>query len=230
MPDTRTQWASSRVLLSVPGTVMGGRRRLALHYRNSPQDGLIVAFPQNLLKEVKSTLNAGIWSYFVHVLKEGISHLPSSASYQASLCLASLHSPSTCLNWLDKIHPGQEIPMKMLLQTHTLPAPCHQDHVLSSCSVLIPFITWKKGKNPVGEIMLRSNSLICWTRICWKQCNKVESMSVFIPYFFPVKFSNCFPLQQEGKSGTRVLSKCAKILYQVVATLFPHVFVYTFMF
>lgn len=98
---------------------MGGSRRLALHYMNSPQDGLTVAFPQNLPKEVKSTLNAGILSYFVHVLKEDISHLTSTASYQDSLDLASLHSLSTCLKRLHKIQLGQEIPMKMLLQAHT---------------------------------------------------------------------------------------------------------------
>lgn len=90
-----------------------------MHYMNSLQDGLIVAFPQNLLKEVKSTLNGGICFYFVHVLKEDISHLPSTASYRASWCLASLHSPSTCLKRLRKIQPGQEMPMKMLLQAHT---------------------------------------------------------------------------------------------------------------
>lgn len=130
-----------RALLRVPRTVLRDRKRLALCYMKSPQVGLIVAFPQNLLKEVKSTLNAGILSYFVHTLKEDISCLPSTSSSQASLCLAFLHSPSTRLSWLHKIQPGQEVSMKRLLQSHALSAPCHQGHILSSSRVQIPFIT-----------------------------------------------------------------------------------------
>lgn len=119
MPATQTLCVRGRVLLSVPRMVIADRKRSALCYMHSPRRGLIVAFPQNLLKEVKSTLNAGILSCFVHVLKEDISCLPSTTSSQVSLCLASLRSPSTCLNRLHKIQPGQEISMKMPLQAHT---------------------------------------------------------------------------------------------------------------
>lgn len=58
----------------------------------SSQDDLIVAFPQNLLKEIKSILDARILSYFVHVLKEDIWLLPSTISSRASLYLASAQS------------------------------------------------------------------------------------------------------------------------------------------
>lgn len=52
--------------------VLEGRKSLDLCYMQSSQDDLIVAFPQNLLKEIKSILDARILSYFVHVLKEDI--------------------------------------------------------------------------------------------------------------------------------------------------------------
>lgn len=63
----------------------------------------------------------------------------------------------------------------------------------------------KKAKKTVSEIMLRSDALIHWTHISWKSN---EHECVHTMFLCPVKLSNCFPLQQEGKSGARVLQVC----------------------